>query len=361
MRHAFGTHRALAALAGLLAALAIGATTGLAAVGLSRPADQALGTRSHAAKVPLIVYSAQGYDMNEVHAFQKATGIPTELVCDSTGPLLARIAAQRNNPQWGLLWVDGNQPFAALDRQGLMLRGFEPAVRWTSTALKLIPNDKSFIPTGITIAATLIYNSKRIKTPPTDFRQLLLPQYKGLLGMNNPSISGPTYPYVSGLMAYMGGIKQGEEYLLRLKANGLHIFPTNGNTLHALQIGQIAMATIQSSAIIGAVEQTPGWKISFFKGVTLLPSNIGIDPKAPPAEVAEAKRFASYVLSHAGQQQMLTGDPHGDSNFWPLIQGESPRPGMPALSSVPYQATNPYLWGPRESSINSWFTAHIVQ
>ena len=59
----------------------------------------------------MIVYSAQGYDMNEAAAFQKATSIKTEVLCDSTGPLLARIEAERNNPQWGVLSVDGNQPF----------------------------------------------------------------------------------------------------------------------------------------------------------------------------------------------------------------------------------------------------------
>ncbi len=361
MRQAFRSHRTLVGVAGALTAAAI-AVTALATLPRIAGSQRAILTsRAHVAKVPLIVYSAQGYDMNVVKAFQRATGIPTELVCDSTGPLLARISAQRNNPQWGLLWVDGNQPFAALDQQGLMLRGFEPSVPWNATADKLIPADKSFVPTGITIAATLIYNRKKVADPPTDFRQLLLPKYRGLLGMNNPSISGPTYPYVSGLMAYLGGVTQGERFLLQLKANGLHIFPTNGNTLHALQIGQIGMATIQSSAIIGAIEQNPAWGISFFKGVTLLPSNIGIDPKAPAAEVAEAKRFATYVLSPAGQHQMLIGDPHGDSNFWPVLRGESPRRGMPTLSSVPYQVTNPYLWGPREPAINSWFTTHMVQ
>ena len=40
-----------------------------------------------AAVVPLVVYSAQGYDSAETKAFTAATGIPVKLDDNSTGPL----------------------------------------------------------------------------------------------------------------------------------------------------------------------------------------------------------------------------------------------------------------------------------
>ena len=61
-------------------------------------------------------------------AFTKATGIPVSLDDNSTGPLLTQIEASKNNPKWGLLWVDGATAFAGLDTQGLLLKGFEPSV-----------------------------------------------------------------------------------------------------------------------------------------------------------------------------------------------------------------------------------------
>src|SRR3984893_16462719 len=60
-----------------------------------------------AAKVTLVVYSAQGYDSAMTKAFTAATGIPVKLDDNSTGPLLTQIEASKNNPNWGLLWVDG--------------------------------------------------------------------------------------------------------------------------------------------------------------------------------------------------------------------------------------------------------------
>ena len=81
-----------------------------------------------AATVPLVVYSAQGYDKAMATAFTKATGIPITLDDNSTGPLLTQIEASKNNPNWGLLWVDGATAFAGLDTQGLLMKGFEPKV-----------------------------------------------------------------------------------------------------------------------------------------------------------------------------------------------------------------------------------------
>ena len=67
---------------------------------------------------PLIIYAAEGYDQVAADAFTKATGIKTVLHDDSTGPLLAKVSAEKSNPQFGVLWVDGNTAFAALDKQG---------------------------------------------------------------------------------------------------------------------------------------------------------------------------------------------------------------------------------------------------
>lgn len=311
-------------------------------------------------KQTLLVYSAQAYDKNTVAAFQKATGIPTKLVDDSTGPLLARIQAERANPQWSLLWVDGNEAFAALDKQGLLATHLtSPTLN--ATGKSLVTPDKSFIPTGVTMACTLIYDTHQIKSPPTTWQQLLSSSLKGKVGMNDPAVSGPTYPCVAGLMNDLGGVSQGESFLKQLKANGLHVSQTNGDTLHLLQTGQISVALIQSSAAIGAAKTTPGLKVAYLPKLTLLPGGIGVDAKAPAAVRKEAQQFIDYVLSAAGQHQMQIGDPVGDSLFWPTLAGATPLSALPALSTISKQSIDPYTWGPREPTINNWFTANIAQ
>ena len=325
----------------------------------STPATQA-ASLSTASKPTLLVYSAQGYSPNGVKAFEQETGIPTKLVEDSTGPLLARIQAEKANPQWGLLWVDGNEAFAQLDSEGMLKKGLAiPAL--TSSGQSLLPADKSFAPTGITGACTMIYNSKAVTSPPTSWQQLLESRWSGKVGMNNPAVSGPTFPCVAGLMSYLGGIPQGEAFLQKLKSNGLHVSEANSDTLHLLETGQIDIGLIQSSAAIGAASKTPGLKVAYLPKMTILPSVIGVDAKVPAGVQEEAQKFLTWVLSPAGQHQMQTGDPHGDSLFWPVVPGTKPLALLPELTTLSTQTIDPYTWGAQEAKVNNWFNSNIAQ
>jgi iron(III) transport system substrate-binding protein len=347
----------------LMAGLAAACALALAACSSSNSSGAAstAATPSPAAKVTLVVYSAQGYDSAMTKAFSRATGIPVKLDDNSTGPLLTQIEASKDNPDWGLLWVDGATAFAGLDAQGLLLKGFEPSVQWNSLGSQSIPPDKSYTPTGVTLMAALAYNKAKVKNPPTSWQQLLQPQWKGQVGMNDPSQSGPTFPFIAGMMNYLGGVAAGESYFTRLKANGLVIHPTNGPTLQALTSGQINLALVQSSAAIGAALGDRNIGIAYLPPVTLLPSAIGIDAHASGAEQAEAERFIEFVLSPQGQKVMQSGDPTGDSLYYPVIQGVKPLPALPSLASATTQSINPYTWGPQEGTINTWFDDNIVR
>ena len=354
-------------MAGLAGACALALTACSSSASSSTPAaatsasSSATASAAAASKVTLVVYSAQGYDSAMTKAFTQATGIPVKLDDNSTGPLLTQIEASKNNPNWGLLWVDGATAFAGLDTQGLLMKGFEPSVAWNSLGTQSLPSDKSYTPTGVTLMAALAYNKNKVKNPPTTWQQLLEPQWKGQVGMNDPSQSGPTFPFIAGMMNYLGGVNAGETYFTKLKSNGLIIHPTNGPTLQALTSGQINLALVQSSAAIGAALGDKNIGISYLHPVTLLPSAIGIDAKAPAAEQAEAEKFIEFVLSPAGQKVMQSGDPTGDSLYYPVIQGVSPLSSLPSLASTTTQTINPYTWGPQEATINTWFDANIVR
>jgi iron(III) transport system substrate-binding protein len=197
----------------LMAGLAGVCTLALAACSSSSSSSASAGstatassTAAASSKVTLVVYSAQGYDSAMTKAFTQATGIPVKLDDNSTGPLLTQIEASKNNPNWGLLWVDGATAFAGLDTQGLLLKGFEPSVQWNSLGTQSLPADKSYTPTGVTLMAALAYNKDKVKTPPTTWQQLLSSQWKGQVGMNDPSQSGPTFPFIAGMMNYLGGV-----------------------------------------------------------------------------------------------------------------------------------------------------------
>ena len=311
--------------------------------------------------VPLTLYAAEGYDTAMGKAFTKATGIPVNVDDNSTGPLLTQIEASKNNPKWSMLWVDGPTAFAALDTQGLLVKNWEPSVSWNALGTQSVPADKSFIPTGVTLMGIVAYNKAKVPNPPTTYQALESATWKGQVGMNDPSQSGPTYPLIAGVMNSLGSVSAGEKYFATLKSNGLVINPTNGPTLQALANGRINLALVQSSAAIGATFTDKNIALEYLSPATLLPSVIGIDANDSPQVVAESKEFIEFVLSAAGQQVMQSGDPTGDSLYYPVLQGTSPLPALPSLASVKTQTINPYMWGPREATINTWFDSNIVR
>jgi iron(III) transport system substrate-binding protein len=348
---------AVGAMAALTVALA-GCSTAASASSTSSP-------NASAAVEPLVLYAAEGYDANMAKAFTAKTGIPVKVVDDSTGPLLTKIAAEKNNPQWSMLWVDGDQAFASLDKQGELLKYQSPATL-TSVGKAIAPSDHGYTPTGTTVMAALIYNAAAVTSVPTSYNDLLTSAYAGKVGMNDPAQSGPTYPLIAGIMNQLGGktsgISKGEAYFTKLKANGLKVFPTNGDTLHALETGQIDYGLIQSSAATGEtikVKPTAGYdpKVVYLPKSTLLPSVLGIDKKIDATQQAEAKQFVDYALSAAGQKVMQAADTSGDSLFWPIVTDATALPQLPAIPTN--QQIDPVYWGDQESAVVSWFEQNI--
>lgn len=317
---------------------------------------------------PIILYAAMGYDAVIAKAFTAASGIPVKLVDDSTGPLLTKIAAERNNPQWTALWVDGDTAFASLDKQGQLL-AYKSKVKLNVVGTKLTPADHSYTPTGTTVMAALIYNSAKVTSVPTTYNDLLKPAYKNQVGMNDPSQSGPTFPFIAGLMNQLGGksngVAAGELFLTKLKANGLQVFPTNGDTKHALETGQINYGLIQSSAAEGEVmdfttKPVAGFvpKVIYLSKSTLLPGVFGINKRASAVQQEEAKKLLDYILSPAGQKVAQGGDASGDSLYWPVVPGVNALKGLSVFPKS-YQTIDPYFWGPLQGKVVTWFDSTI--
>ncbi|HEV2635969.1 MAG TPA: extracellular solute-binding protein [Actinocrinis sp.] len=265
-----------------------------------------------------------------------------------------------------VLAVDGDTAFAELDAQGQLL-DYDPAVTLTAAGQTLVPADHAYIPVSTTAVPALIYNAAKVTTVPSSWQDLLTAPYKGKVGMNDPSQSGPTFPLIAGLMNQLGGqsggVAAGESFLARLKANGLQVHPTNGDTLHALETGQIDYGLIQSSAAFGEVataKKSANYdpKVVYLGKTTLLPGVIGIDKGAPAQVQQEAEKFVQYVLSAAGQKVMQTADPTGDSLFWPIVPGITEVGGLGPMPPG-YQRIDPAFWGPLENQVNTYFDDSI--
>ncbi len=339
----------------------------LAACGGSTPTTTTTGSTATTATcnktTGLTLYSAQGYDNDAAKAFQQQTGITTKLVDDSTGNLLAKIAAEGSHPQWDVTWFDGNVTMQTLDDQGLLLKWHSPNTgNLTSQGAQYVPGDGSYYPTGLTTVGAIAYNTKHVPAAglPKDWNDLLNPAYKNLIAMNDPAYSGPTYPLIAGVAQIMGGENQGKQFFTQLKANGLKNFQTNNPTLNSVETGAREFGIVQDSIIYSAIKAGQPIGIIFpSSGVIGLPGVIGISTHGK--HQACAQQFVNWVLSSAGQAVMTHHDPtDGDTYFIPVVNGVTPVVTR-QLTSINFINLNVSTWAGVEAEYKQWFHDNIVQ
>jgi iron(III) transport system substrate-binding protein len=284
-------------------------------------------------------------------------------VDDSTGPLVAKIAAEGNNPQWDVVWFDGNVTMQSLDDQGLLMKWQSPSLsNLTTLGAGYVASDNSYYPTGLTTVGGIAYNLKHIPAAglPKDWNDLLKPEYKGLVAMNDPAYSGPTYPLIAGVAQLLGGEPQGKQFFTQLKANGLQIFQTNDPTLNSVETGAREFGIVQDSAIFGAIKAGQPLGIIYpSSGVIGLPAVIAVS--ANSQHVGCAQQFVNWVLSSAGQSVMTHHDPtDGDTYFIPLINGVTDIVQR-QITGINYVDLNISQWAKAEAEYKQWFHDNIVQ
>ncbi|MCL2395956.1 MAG: extracellular solute-binding protein, partial [Acidimicrobiaceae bacterium] len=337
-----------AAVGGLIVGLSAPLVAGSAGAAVGRSTLLSADKQSH---VKIVIYSDDPLATAGAKAYRLATGnYPVTVVGGTASQLVARIEAQGNHPQWDVLWLRGDEAFPALDARGLLLRHWAPPVHYTSLAQQIIPKDRSYAPIALTMAGALVYNANTVPKPPTSWGALTSPEYRGAVGMTDPTGSSPSYPEVAGMAQELGGVAQGEAFYEKLKANGLHVYGSDAATLHALESGSIKFATIQSSAGTQASLETHGLKVAYLKPETVLPSVIAVAGGLPKKVLVYAKWISDLMYSQLGQYKLLTADPEGVSLFWPVLRNEKPQPALPPLSSVPAQVINASTWGPRQAA-----------
>ncbi|HEX4206436.1 MAG TPA: extracellular solute-binding protein [Ktedonobacteraceae bacterium] len=311
----------------------------------------------------LTLYSAQGYDSDMAKAFQKQTGIKVKLVDDSTGNLLAKITAERNNPQWDVVWFDGNVTMQTLDDQGYLLKWNSPSLaNYTAQGTQLVPGDHAYYPTGVTAAGAIVYNTKHIPAAglPKDWSDLTKPVYKNMTAENDPAFSGPAYPFIAGVAQSMGGENQAKQFFTQLKSNGDKIFQTNNPTLNSVETGAREFAIVQDSIYYS--EKKAGQPLGIIyptSGVAALSSDIAIS--ANSSHMACAKQFQNWVLSTAGQAVTTHHDPtDGDTYFIELIKGVTPVVSR-KTTGINFVTLDVPKWAGAETELKQWFHNNIVQ
>lgn len=262
--------------------------------------------------------------------FSRTTGVETRITFLSTGPALARLEAERGNPQADVWFgapsenhIDAKtrgltQAYKSPAAAGLNARFKDPDGFWTSFYMN---------PLGFGLN-TRVLDTRGIKRP-ASWQDLLTPQLRGLIQMPSPQTSGTAYTMVVTLVQLMGE-DRAFAYMKQLHPN-VQTYTTSGTApSRAVAFGEVAVG----------IQFTPAFYQLYLRGyplLTVFPKE-GVGFEAPAISIvrgarreAEARRLVDWLISQNGQDTLAAQE----TFFFPVSDKAKRQAGLPALRLIP--------------------------
>jgi iron(III) transport system substrate-binding protein len=263
-------------------------------------------------------------------AFSKATGIKVRFTFLSSGPAVARIEAEKNNPQADLWFGAPSENHVALKEKGLSQVYVSPGARelagkfkdpqgyWTSFYMN---------PLGFGSNANVL-KQKNVE-PPTSWADLLKPEFKNQIQTPSPQTSGTGYNMVAALVLSMGEEKA-FDYLKKLHPN-IQTYTQSGTApSKAAAIGQAGVGIQFTPAFLQLLGEGYPMKVTFPKeGVGFEAPAISILKGAPHLE--PAKKLLDWFISIPGQNALTDAKTY----FFPVHAKAKLMAGLPAFDQIP--------------------------
>ena len=190
---------------------------------------------AHAAGGRLVVYCSAQNTMceQETLAFEKKYGIKTSFIRGGTGSILAKIDAEKDNPQ-GDVWYGGTlDPHSQAGEMGLLEPYESPNLQFIPDALKdpakRKGNYSSAIYLGILGFGVNTERLAKLNLPvPKCWKDLIDPKYKNEIQAADPQSSGTAYTQIATFIQ-LWGEDEAFKYLKELNKN-VSQYTKSGNT-----------------------------------------------------------------------------------------------------------------------------------
>ena len=189
-------------------------------------------------------------------AFEAECGIKTSYVRLSSGEAVAKLTADKANPQFSVWWGGPADGYIAANNAGL-IEAYKPKLYDKIPAQYKDPNG---VWTGIYVGALgLAVNTKVLKDKnlpePASWADLAKPIYKGQISMAHPASSGTAYTMVATQM-FLNNKDQEKAfaYLKQFHSNVLQYQKTGAAPARIAGQGEVAIGVVFSHDTVAAIE-----------------------------------------------------------------------------------------------------------
>lgn len=290
--------------------------------------------------------------------FTADTGVATEIADLGGGEILARIAAEANNPQWDVVVLDGHGSLQALADQDLLRTGWTSQARanLTPEADRMAPDDNAWLPVSEHAAGLIAYNTDLVSAQdaPRSWSEL-----SGPVGFADPAVAAPAYPVVSWFFEDLGADAARARFA-ELIASGMRVYPKNGPLGQALVTGEVPVAALQEQHVYELMQAGDPvdivWPEEGALGVVRAAA-ISADTPRPCA----AQKLLDWLLTPETMTHLMAegGD---DGVVTPLVEGtdtSSLPPERPA--ETPLLITDARFAAANEAGIKDWFADELAR
>jgi iron(III) transport system substrate-binding protein len=280
----------------------------------------------------LVVYSSVDEENAKklLDAFTKATGVKVRFTFLSSGPAVARIEAEKNNPQADI-WYGApsenhvvlkakglSQPYVSPNAKDLAAKFKDPEGYWTS-----------FYMNPLGFASNVNTLKQKGVEPPASWADLLKPEFKAQVQTPSPQTSGTGYNMVAALVMTMGEEKA-FDYLKKLNPS-IQTYTQSGTApSKAAAIGQAGVGIQFTPAFLQLIEEGYPLKITFPKeGVGFEAPAISILKGAPHLDLA--KKLVDWSITIPDQNAITDAKTY----FFPVHPKARLAKGLPSFDDVP--------------------------
>lgn len=247
----------------------------------------------------LVVYSAgpEGLANKIKEGFEAKTGVKVEMFQGTTGKILARMEAEKSNPVVDVVVLASLPSMQGMKNDGLLLP-YQEAVNADKLVKDWSDTEKNYFSYSAS-ALGIVYNTKKVTTPPASWSDLGKPEWKSLVNIPDPSLSGSALDFMTGYLSAQGD--GGWDLFKQYKANGVAMAGANQEALDPVITGakSVVAAGVDYMAYKAKADGEPVDIVYPAEGTVISPRPAAIIKTS--TNVDNAKAFIDYLLSDEAQ------------------------------------------------------------
>lgn len=232
-----------------------------------------------------------------VDGFKKANpGIEVDYQSAGAGKLMAKIAAERQSGKIlaDVIWTSEVPDFYKMKKEGILATYKSPVFKETVNPFD--DYDGSFHAARLGTLGIII-NTDKIKTAPTQWSDLMKPEFKNGFAVANPALSGTAYMSIALLTKQFG-----PDFFVDLKANGARVGKGSGQVIDDTASGELSASLAVDYITNAKIAKGAHLQMCYPPEMLVVPSPVAIFKDSQQMDAAQ--KFVDYLLGKEAQQMV---------------------------------------------------------